>query len=280
MFRRSKQTVYTLRTLRKGLDVLEIVAGVAGALTVRELSVRLGESPTVVFRVLKTLEERGYIEQDAATRRYRLSYGVLELASPFLAPTGLPAVARPYMETLRDETGESVCLHGRVGWSQVALQVLSSPQPVRHVHAVGSAAPLHAGAAGKAILAFLPETEVGKFVKATRLQPLTRATITDPARLASERGRIRKQGYATSTGERVEGASAVAVPLVGRAGQVDAALSVLMPSSRASAERLRHYAQLLRQAADRITLQLRLGGLEERVGEAVLPARRMRGGRR
>jgi DNA-binding IclR family transcriptional regulator len=277
MFRKSKQAAYTLRTLSKGLQALEAVAGSAGALTVRELSARLGESPTVVFRVLKTLEARGYVEQDPATRRYRLSFGVLELASPFLVPTGLPAVARPYMEALRDETGESVCLHGRVGWTQVALQVLSSPQPVRHAHAVGSAAPLHAGAAGKAILAFLPETDVARFVRATRLPALTRATLTDPARLATELARVRRHGYATSTGERVEGASAVAAPIVGGAGQVDAALSVLMPSSRASAVRLRRYAQLLRQAVDRITLQLRLGDGDERTATPRVRGRSLRG---
>src|SRR2546426_5122083 len=80
---------YTLKTLRKGLEVLETLADDRDALTLTALAARLQESPPVVFRILRTLEERGYVEQDAGSKRWQPGFRAWEIGCRVVNRTGL-----------------------------------------------------------------------------------------------------------------------------------------------------------------------------------------------
>ncbi len=98
---------YTLKTLRKGLEVLETLADDRGALTLTALAERLRESPPVVFRILRTLEERGYVEQDASSKRWHPGFRAWEIGCRVINRTGLVEAARPLLKTLTEFTEET-----------------------------------------------------------------------------------------------------------------------------------------------------------------------------
>src|SRR5258706_13922398 len=98
---------YTLRTLRKGLEVLEAFETGRGDLTLTELSRRLDESPTVVFRLVKTLEEYGYVIRDRDSKRYSLGLRIWEVGRKALGRLRLTDLARPVLKWLTAVTGET-----------------------------------------------------------------------------------------------------------------------------------------------------------------------------
>src|SRR5438034_11672127 len=100
---------YTLKTLRKGLEVLETLADDRDALTLTALAARLQESPPVVFRILRTLEERGYVEQDAGSKRWQPGFRAWEIGCRVVNRTGLVEAARPL---LKAQIGRASCRKG------------------------------------------------------------------------------------------------------------------------------------------------------------------------
>src|SRR5713226_9086452 len=98
---------YTLKTLRKGLEVLETLADDRDEQTLTALAERLRESQPVIFRILRTLEERGYVEQDASSKRWRPGFRAWEIGCRAVNRTGLVEVARPLLKGLTAFTEET-----------------------------------------------------------------------------------------------------------------------------------------------------------------------------
>jgi DNA-binding IclR family transcriptional regulator len=202
--------VKRLRSSDRLLELLEELAGAHGQ-TLTALSQRLDLPKPTVLRLLRSLEERGWVA--------RLPGGGYCLGQRFLAvaqqSTGRDSVLRcasPHMIALRDALNETVSLLSVTGTSRVCMLEFPSGQPLRYVHDVGSQGPLHAGASGKILLAFGPD-ELRQAVFARPLERYTGQTFTDVAEMDAELARIRAAGWAMSQGERSEGSVAVAVPL-------------------------------------------------------------------
>jgi DNA-binding IclR family transcriptional regulator len=142
-----------------------------------------------------------------------------------------------------------VSLYIRIGDCRVCIEELESNQEIKYSQTLGLATPLHVGAPGKVLLAFLPPAELEVILETLTLTPLTPRTITDRSQLLEELAAVRQCGYALSEGERSPWTSAVAAPIWDWSNKLIATLSVLGPSQRLSSEVLPTLGQQVQQAA-------------------------------
>lgn len=199
-----------MRSSDRLLELLEELGGAHGQ-TLTRLSRRLDLPKPTILRLLRSLEERGWVSR-LPDGSYCLGQRFLTVAQQAIARDSVMRCAPPHMIALRDAFDETVCLLGVTGTSRVCMLEFPSTQPLRYVHGVGSQGPLHAGASGKILLAFCPD-ELRRAVLAQPLERYTELTFTDPAELGAEIDRVRAAGWAMSQGERSVGSVAVAVPL-------------------------------------------------------------------
>ncbi|SFF01959.1 transcriptional regulator, IclR family [Paenibacillus algorifonticola] len=241
----------TVRAVERALDIL--ICFTAGKdLVMTEIAERTGLHKSTVHRMLATLEDKGFIERDRVTDRYRLGMRVWEL-SAHLSRTDDPAVIwQPEMERLRDKLGETVSIYVRDGSERIRIQAVQSNQPVRRVAPIGARLPLYAGASSKVLIAYA--------------DPLVREEIFgDPSWLFTidldqykmQLADITEQGYATSFEEREPGAAAFSAPIFGREGKLVAALSVSGPASRMTMDKMRDAAPILLEASKRMSTMMK-----------------------
>ena len=246
---------YVVAAVDKAMTLLECLARHPGA-GVTEIAMQTGSTKSQAFRLLHTLEVRGYVGRDEISRGYRLGPRNLLLGERAREQNGLLQVAHPVMQGLAAETGENVNLIVRDGAASVVVDLCESPQPVRLYAEIGRRGPLHAGGGTTVMLAYAPD-DVRDAVLAGPLPAYTAHTETDAGRLRTHLRAIRRQGYAVAIEDLDPGAFSVAAPVRDHGGTVVAAVSVAGPLSRLDEERREeHIARVLRAAE---TISLRLG---------------------
>jgi DNA-binding IclR family transcriptional regulator len=232
---------YVIQTVTHALSLLESFEG-EEELGVTDLARRLDLHKNNVFRLLATLLEKGYIEQDSDTDRYRLGVRCLEIGQSFAGNRGLVRHARPHLESLTRETGESAHLAVLRDFEVVHLDGEQSDQLVNAGSRMGCRLPAHCTATGKVLLGCADERVRQEFdrlwVSAGRLESRTRSTILDREKLFEELRTVAGQGYALDNEECAVGMRCAAAPVYDAAGRTVAALSVSGPSFRLDAERL------------------------------------------
>lgn len=222
-----------MRSSDRLLELLEELAGAHGQ-TLTALSGRLDLPKPTVLRLLRSLEERGWVAH-LPDGGYCLGQRFLTVAQQAIGRDSVLQCAPLHMIALRDALDETVSLLSVTGTSRVCMLEFPSGQPLRYVHDVGSQGPLHAGASGKVLLAFGPD-ELRQAVLSRTLERYTEQTFTDVAEMEAELAGIRAAGWAMSQGERSEGSVAVAVPLRDpQSGRVHS-LTVFAPQVRFRAE--------------------------------------------
>jgi DNA-binding IclR family transcriptional regulator len=236
MVRREKSN-YIIRSVSHALDVLEQFFGDADELGVTELSKRLKLHKNNIFRLLATLESRGYIEQNKATENYRLGLRSLHLGQAYVSRMGLLRQARPVMEALVKQVRETASVAVARPGGMVPLEVVEADQAVRVIATVGELLPLHATAVGKTQLAFATEEEQKQKLPET-LKRFTAKTITERAALLQQLKSALENGFALDAGEHVEDVRAVAVPIKDYTGHVVGSLAISGPAYRLTAERM------------------------------------------
>jgi IclR family transcriptional regulator, KDG regulon repressor len=253
----STKPAYLTATLAKGLDILEALAEL-DEIGLSDLARRLKVNGPTLFRILATLVAKGYVQKDAGTSRYRLTLKTWELGAKAVARIALRDRARPYLERLAAETGETVHLSLLQGNGIVIIDKVDSRQPVRVDTFVGQRAPAHCSATGKAILAFDPEAL--RAVLTSGLAQFTSTTITERRALDRELAEVRKVGWASNREEWRPGVCAVAVPIRNTTGTGAAALSITVPTARFAARAVRlRLVPALRSVGAALTRELERG---------------------
>ncbi len=227
----SKTAPGEINSLVKAIAILDSLDDEHPQMGVREVARRLNISTSTAGRMLSTLHRAGLLSQDPTTRLYRMGSKVLTWASVFTEGLDLRSKARPMLEELHRLTRETVNLYVLDGVERVCIDNIESPERVRVIVRVGEHMPLHAGSAGKAMLAFAPPSLIDQIL-ANPLERMTSNTITDPKALLQELASIRKAGYAVSHGERFSDALGLAAPVFDASGNVTAALNVAGPRLR------------------------------------------------
>jgi DNA-binding IclR family transcriptional regulator len=248
----STRSRYDVGVLHKALDVIEQIVEL-GPLTALELSRGANISSTAAYRVLGTLVGRGYVVQEEAGRRYGPGPALLALSRSILSSVDLVSIARPTMEALRDEFGETVNLgalthDGRL----VYLEMIASERGLRTAVDVGSTDHLHSTALGRAILAELSSDEARATLKKNVLIPVTRRTPVSLKAVTAAISRAREAGYAVDDEENELGARCVGAAIRDANGRPFAAVSISGPVSRIDTELLPVFGERLRGAATEI----------------------------
>ncbi len=242
-----------LKTLDRGLTVLLKFLD-KPEWTLSGLAQDLGLHKSIVFRLVTTLERRGFVVK-GEDRVYRLGLRVLELGNVAYKQIDLRRAAYPVLQKLVNETRESAFLTVVSGDEAVCIDKVDSPHNIKLTLEIGGRSPLYAGASNKILMAYLPGERIDEIV-ARGLQPITPQTITDPAELKGNLAEIRQQGWCFSCGEVTPSASAVAVPIRNGRGQVIAGLSVAGLDARFTKEKISGLVQALMKASEEISGQL------------------------
>lgn len=251
---RSMSRDYRIAAVDKAFSVLEALADSPGQ-GVSELSRKLGMTKSLVFRVLSTLEARGYVARDANNAVYALGFRAGILGEQTNKQIALVSAALPQMEALRDITAENVNLIIRVGLQSLVVATREGNHSMRLFAQAGRFGPLHAGGGSTLLLAFAPKP-IREEVLAGELTCFTPQTVADPLTLSEVLNRIRGQRWHIAQNDLDEGAFSVAAPIRGGAGEVIAAISVAGALVRFDAGRQKSHLAAVMDAADQISRHL------------------------
>ena len=244
-------------SVKRAAEVLKLFAQGYAQLGPTEVAQKLGMNKTTVIRLMSTLVTTGLLRKAATGRKYALGGAVMDLARAFLASADLKTVSLPYLQKLRDITGETISIDVRQGDERVCLLIVEGNNPVRlGAKVVGERATLHAGSDSKLLLAYLPDEEIDKVLERTGLPRYTQATIVNKKKLLKETEKIRQQGFAISKEERWEYAYCISAPVRDYTGLVVAAVSIFGIIMRLTPEKEKEFPKLLKTTADEISHQL------------------------
>ncbi|HEY1982339.1 MAG TPA: IclR family transcriptional regulator [Xanthobacteraceae bacterium] len=215
-----------VKSLRKALIVLNVVADANRPLTVAEVGIKSGIARPTAYRFVQTLVAADYLVQDPLDGRLSVGFAVLPLASSLLDRNRLRIEALPHLHALAQQTGERAnlgilfrdCVLYIAGVEKPALPTIYSR--------FGKNTPAHCSSLGKAILAFLPEPEVRALLSRNALVAYTPNTITSRAAFMKELANTRARGYAIDNAEHVSGSCCVATPIFNAGNQPIGAIGV------------------------------------------------------
>lgn len=242
-------------SLERGVDILALLAAADPPSDAAGIASRLHLPRSTVYRLLQVLRRRGLINTDGPQGSLQLGLVFLSWAAVVRTRLGIVSLAGAHLDALARLTGETANLHLLEGDHAVPVDQRVTCARLRVVTEVGVALPLHAGAASKAILAFLPMTR-WKEVLRHPLPCLTPKTIADPRRLCHDLELTRARGYAESDEEVLEGARGVAAPIFDEQGDVVGSLGIGGPRHRFRGEAVRRAVSPVLQAADLLSASL------------------------
>jgi len=247
-----------IQSLERAFDIIDAIAGSGGKpLSLKEICATTGLHPSTAHHLISTMVGRGYLSQNAESRRYALGPALLRLRSTTLDALDLQSVAQPFAAELLRQTGESVYFSTLQGWEFPPLIMLPSPHPIRFVRQPSPIPCLHATASGKCLLAYQPVETIERYIREVPLVRFTPNTIVDPDALRAELARIRERGLSCDFEEQSPGAQCAAAPVFNDQGQVVAALSFSSPTFRATPEAFARWTSAVREIA--FALSARLG---------------------
>lgn len=225
---------------------------------VRQLAHELQLPPATLYRALSGLVRHGLVQRNEESGQYQIGAEFYRLALKTQAEFALRNVSIPIMRELVAKCNEAAFL-GFYDPSRLEMMFVAyvdSSHPLRYVVPINEWIPVHAGASGLAVMAFLPEAERRDIVAHRGLPRITESTITDPDVLEKELSRVRSRGYAFSRGQRTKGAVAIAAPIWGPNGHIIGELNLSVPEPRFDESMTPAFARLVIKHAQRIMEKL------------------------
>jgi IclR family pca regulon transcriptional regulator len=249
------------QSLERGLAILSAFRSGRPVLGVSELGRDIGLTRSTTHRYVATLAALGYLQQDPASKKYRLGPRVLDLGFSAINSMELREVAAPHLQELSDKTGYTVnmaildgldivyverCRSGRQGQREIDL----------NLH-VGSRLPAYCTSLGKVLLAFLPPGELAHALTTIDFRQRGPNTLTSRTALGLELKRVREKGFAINNEELAYGLRSIAAPILTHDGSAAAAVNLAVHSSMVSMVDLAaRLSETLRQAAADISARL------------------------
>lgn len=238
-------------SLQRGLDLLARL-GAEAPLGVRDLARRCALPPTTVQRLVNTLAQGGWVEQDAATQRYRLGGALLALADRVDLSDRMAEAAREALAPLaaRGLNGYLGVLRGKQALYLVSVQ---STGPIAIRSRPGDLALLHTTAMGKALLAGMTDAEAAALLGPGPLEAVTAQTLTDPKKVVAQLAKFRREGLSVTDNENLPGVLSFGAPVRDSGRRVVAAISVAWIPAAAPQEDRRRVARDVKETAARVS---------------------------
>jgi len=244
-----------LSSLDHALVILESMGQSRSPLGLSEIVRKTEYAKTTVHRVLLTLMKRGFVRKEYQTGRYQLTLKLFEIGSIAVSQLGIKDVAKPYLEAVRNLSGETAHLAVMDDDGVFYIDKIESTQSIRMYSYIGSRAPIHCTAVGKVLLAYQSDERIEKFLS-PGLKAYTQNTILHKDKLTEELRKIRKQGYALDNEELEIGLLCIASPVRNHLGEVIAAVSISGPKVRLGKHRTRELIPVMVKTGSEISASL------------------------
>lgn len=250
------QTDGAVNSVIRAMSILDILGKYERELGITEIGEELCLHKSTVYRLISTLEKRGYIKQNLRTGKYFLGLHLMELGMAVLNQLDLRRVASPYLNELREKTDEVVHL-GILDQDQIVyIDKIDIERPLTMGSKIGGRSPGYCTGLGKVLLANLPQDKLEKMFMDTKLYRFTPNTITDYNLLLEHFARIREQGYAIDDEEHELGIRCLAAPIKDYRGEVIAAISVSGPTLRMTREKVDLIGPIITAMGEKISKSL------------------------
>lgn len=229
----------------------------SGELSIRDLSDKMQMDKATVHRLVNTIKNAGYVDQDPESKKYSNSMKLLAMGNRVMDKTGIKRICRNYIEDLAAETGETVNLGVRVGNKIFYIDKLESSSTIKVGQSIGSNVPCYCSGLGKVILAFTEKNEVMDILDGITFDKYTDHSIIDRELLMEELKEIKQKGYAVDDEEYVIGLVCIGAPILNYHGKPVAAISVSCPKYRYDENlHLPLYSKLVMEEAKKISKRL------------------------
>ncbi len=252
------------QSLERGLAILSAFRSGRPLLGVSELGREIGLSRSTAHRYVATLAQLGYLQQDPATKKYRLGPRVLDLGFSAINSMVLREISAPHLQQLSDETGHTVNMAVLDGADIVYIERCRSMQRGQreidlNLH-IGSRLPSYCTSMGKVLLAFLHSDERETVLATVQFARRGPNTITAKDELARELERVRVAGLAVNNEELAYGLRSIAAPVRSQTGEVVAAINIAVHRSLVSLDDLvENLAPSLKHTAAEISSRIGFG---------------------
>ncbi|WP_227938296.1 IclR family transcriptional regulator [Alkalihalobacillus deserti] len=215
-----------VKSVERSLNILGCFSMEQQTLTIKEIASKLSLPKSTVFRLLNTLKAKNFIEQDPDSQRYQLGYKLYDLGNIYADKLDLRKLSYPIMMELNKKTAETVHLNILDMGQRVCIEKIESTHQIRSSIKVGARSSLCFGAAGKVLLAFLPENEIKQIIFNEQL------SAEQEEILRKDLQKIRDTGFIVTVGDRVIDKTSISAPVFDSMGRVIAGLSLSGPIER------------------------------------------------
>lgn len=236
-----------MQSIDRAMTVAHILIENEGSLSITSLSKKCELPLSTLHRLLKAMIKQGMVQQDEQTKLYSPGAVWLEYGLKVYDTMDYISLIRPELERLMREVDESVYLSKPLETEAIIIERIDSQKnPIRIYDQLGIRIPMHIGAANKAMLAGMSTAQSKEIL----MQLLPVEKIPELQKILTQ---IKENGFAISHGEKTEGTSAIAVPIVDRFGNVFAALSIGMVTFNLTEERINYLSKKTVEAGNRIS---------------------------
>ncbi len=254
---KSRPDSQAVQSVWRALDLLEAFPKFGPEIGLTALAEQLDLNKATAYRLLATLETRGYIERAPDGRKYRLGARTLGLGAYFQSQLDVRRLALPYLTSMVEQTGEAAFLCVREDDEALCVERVEGEQEVNiFILRVGGRQPLHCGAAPRALLTALSDDEIAAYARRTGLPAFTPQTITSLEALLEDVHCTRQQGYLVSLEDASLGIAAIGAPVYDHTGAIVAAISLSGLVARYSQVRIPELAHLLVTSARNLSCQM------------------------
>jgi len=244
------------QSILKAFDILDLFNEKRPEWTLVEISKKLNMPKPTAYRLLQTLESRGFVRKDKHSEydiRYRLGLKLLELGNLVAEQLELRKTALPYMKALRDEIDEVIHLVIRDRYEAIYIEKVEGLQALRLVTRIGKREPLHVGSGPKLLLAYQSEAFINDYIERIDFNKLNENGVLNKRELLEDIKEIQRNGYSVSKGEQDPDTIGVSYPIFDYAGNMVAALAVSGPALRFFGERGQHIQNRTKATAFKIS---------------------------
>lgn len=241
----------------RALDILEAVGKEGRPIGLSELARRIGLHKSTVYRLVTSLQIRGWLTKEAESGKYRLGIKFLTVLGHGNVGSAFQEI-HPLLEQLSEKIHETVILSVWDGREAICVDKVETDQRIQVSSHVGSSFPIYAGGTGWSLLIGMPEETAREVLANTELKPYTERTLTDLQKIMERYHEMKRLGYAVSTGQVDQGVVGIGMPIYFPYEQCYGSVGVVAPEMRVTGEIQARIIKELGRTCDLIRSRLNL----------------------